>query len=153
MGRRFRRIGPLLSLAALLLVLSTPSAGARIAWCRADPVIKIDGRTVDIRLASHWALRETATGPAEIVITIPATSTGELLATDRGFGGHGYDVRFVHADGTTATLDHTLVQVDVYVPSRDDGLPLTVTFLPRSSSLAPAEALGSVNRWVTLRTG
>lgn len=149
-----RRGTILIGALAFLIALSPASAGAKISWCSGDPVIKIDGKVADILLSSYTAIHDTATGPAQIVVTIPATSTAELLATDRGFGGHGYVVTFETSRSLKATDGQTPIRIDVFVPSSDTSLPLRVDFLPRSSSLAPASAEGFVGKsWVTLTTG
>jgi hypothetical protein len=131
-------------------VRSEPAAAGR-TWCRLDPVVKIDGKTADIWLSSYQELNQAATGPTKIVISMPTGIQGSVLATDRGFGGLGYDIRFE----TTSTLSSSgsiKVKIAVYTPSSNSTLPLKVEFTPRSSGLASGSASGYVNQTIIVRT-
>jgi hypothetical protein len=121
-------------------------------WCRTDPVVKIDGKVADIWLSSYRELHGSASGPAEIVVSVPVGVSTELLASDLGFGRHGYRVSFTQSGSLKKLPTRCQVQVSVYVPSTDGSLPLQVDFLPRSSGLTAASASGSVNKWVKLAT-
>ena len=158
--RRTRRDAVrLLGLTALALpvALLPRAAGATHSWCRTDPIVRIDGQTADVLLSSHDEMRELATGPAKIVVTAPSGVPAKLVATDLGFGGWGYDVRFVESDRLRNGADALEVLVEVYAPARDgeDGpLPIKVDFTPRGDGrLAPGQAEGWANKWVRLRTG
>ena len=151
--RPLRRILPAIGVLALLLVLNVPDAGAILGWCAKDPVVKIDGRTADIWVASHDALHEAITGPIQIVVTVPAGVPTELLAADLGFGKTGYAVAFVQDPALAQDAGvRTQVRVAVFVPATDPTLPVRVDFAPRSSPLSPASAIGTVNSWVWLTT-
>jgi hypothetical protein len=144
--------GTALATAGIAALGASPAAAGR-TWCKRDPVVKIDGKVADIYLSSYTELDHTVTGPAEIVVSIPRGSTGELLATDRGFGGHGYVVTFSVDETLKRSSVNTQVRVQAFVPSDDDSLPLKVDFTPRSSDLRAASAQGTVNKyWVTLKT-
>jgi hypothetical protein len=139
-------------LAATRIALAARAAAAGRSWSRRDPVVMIDGQTVDIWLESYAELSDTATGPAKLVIDLPRGVSGRLLATDLGFGGPGYDVRFRVDDRLRSSWSKLDVRVATYVPSSNADLPLSVCFQPRSSALAAAKADGQVNRWLTIRT-
>src|SRR5215217_9508544 len=113
------------------------AASAGRSWCRTDPVVMIDGQLADVFVASDIAMLLKATGPVRIRIYIPQGSRGWVALTDLGFG-KGYDISFVETADLVRDGRHTPVIVEVYAPSRDSSLPVTVTFAPRTldSSLA-----------------
>ena len=147
----------LLGLAALALpaALRPRTADALRGWCRLDPIVTIDGQLASIFIASYLEMQLLATGPTEVVVTVPPGIRSRLVATDLGFGLHGYDVRFAESDELTATQDGLEVQIKVVVPARDaaDGpLPVTVDFIPLGfGRLTPGSAEGLANTWVILR--
>ena len=148
-----RALLALLAMLLLSLAVGSDTASAGRAWCRSDPVIKVDGGVADVYLSSYVEINQAATGPAEIVIALPVGSVGQLLATDNGFGGLGYRVSFVTDSTLKRTNGITQVVVRAYVPSSDSALPLQVDFAPRSSNLRAATASGQVNQyWVALKT-
>jgi hypothetical protein len=126
-------------------------------WCMMDPVVIIDGRLADVFLSSDIKLLLTASGPSIIRVGLPVGSKGMVLLNDLGFGLRGYDIKFVTDSSLESTTRHTQVSIAAYVPSREDDLPLQVTFAPRSldSSLKQilfgTSAEGVVNEWVNLR--
>jgi hypothetical protein len=93
------------ALAALAASATATRAEAARTWCRTDPVVKIDGQVADVWLSSYWELHKTATGPSEIVISVPPGVSTELLASDLGFGRHGYVVSF-QEDPSLSWHDH-----------------------------------------------
>jgi hypothetical protein len=99
---------------------------------------------------------ELATGPAQIVVTVPAGIPTRFVASDPGFGHLGYDVRFAESRELLANDHFVEAQVEVYTPAADppDGpLPLYVTFTPRGGgSPVSNEAQGLSNQWVSLRS-
>ncbi len=152
MLRRFRRAVPLLGL--VVFVLAASGAGATYEWCKTDPIVRIDGQIADIVLLSHRQMHSAATGPARLVVTVPTGVAAELVATDRGFGGHGYDVRFAESADLRNAAGTLQVRVEAYAPASDDALPLRVKFAPRGTGrLSPGSAEGTANAWVVLATG
>jgi hypothetical protein len=147
-----RRLVPVLALMALALTLSAPSVRAGNGWCMVDPVVKIDGKTADIRISGPDALDTSAVGPTQLVVTVPAGVSTDVLALDRGFHGYGYAVTFL-VDATLVNTPTNLeVRVAVFVPALDATLPVVVDFLPRSSPLQSASASGTANAWVAMTT-
>ena len=154
MSRLFRRLVPTLALVAVLLALAAAPAGASIRVCRADPVVLIDGQIADILLSSYAEMKDAATGPAKVVVTVPSGVRAELVATDLGFGGHGYEVRFADSDRLRVTERQLEVRVEVYVPATDGSLPVWVEFTPRGvGRLSAGSAEGRANDWISLTTG
>ena len=153
MAPLFRRLASMFALAVVLLALAGAPAGARIGTCRGDPVVRIDGQIADIVLSSHDEMKDAATGPAKVVVTVPSGVPAELVATDRGFGGHGYDVRFAESDRLRVTERGLEVRIEVYAPATDGSLPVWVEFTPRGEGrLSAGSAEGRANAWVTLTT-
>ena len=149
-----------LSAVALPVTLRPRDAGATHGWCQRDPIFQIDGQTADLLLSSHLEMLTLASGPAQIVVTVPTGISTRLVATDPGFGGNGYDVRFAESNRLTDNPTILEVQIKVYAPALDDlsgllplTLPLRVTFTPRGKGrLVAGEVTGEANSWVTLRT-
>jgi hypothetical protein len=140
-----------LVLAALLLAGPAP-AFAGDGWCSADPVVKIDGKVVDIVISSLDEADELAMGPVQLVIRVPVGISAEILATDRGFGGHGYAISFAEVPYLVASADRLPIEVAVYAPMADGTLPVRLDIRPRSSPLIPASGEGTANAWLTVTT-
>ena len=147
-----RLLLPALALAAMLLAPPAPGI-AGDGWCAEDPVVKIDGKVVDVRVVSRDEADTLATGPTRLVVTVPVGISTQLLATDRGFAGLGYVVSFAWSLELEATADSLPVTFAVYVPTADGTLPVRLDVRPRSSPLAPGSAEGSANTWITVATG
>ena len=146
-----RFLAPLLGLLGLLVL--TPDAGARPTWCKRDPVVQIGGQTADVLVSSYEAMNGAATGPVAIVVTVPTGVAAVLRATDAGFGGWGYDVRFAESDALRNTSRSLQVRVEVYAPATDALLPVKVQFTPRGTGrLSGGSASGTANSWVVLTT-
>ena len=148
----------LLGLAAVALpaALRPGGAWATRGWCQTDPIVEIAGQRVDIALSSYEEMLELATGPAQVIITVPKGVPIRLVSTDAGFGGHGYDVRFNRSRKLANTEQVLEVQIKVRAPARKAPgrpLPLRVTLTPLDAGrLVADEAQGRANTWVVLRT-
>lgn len=134
-----------------LMCFVTPAAAGRV-WCRADPVIKVDGQIVDILVSSYNEMRTAQTGPIVIVITLPPGTSADVLATDDGFGA-GYAITIQQSNSMKKTTSTTSIQVAVFAPATSSALPVAVEVTPRSvGSVHAAFAEGRANRWVTVTT-
>lgn len=126
-------------------------------WCRADPVILVDGQLADVFVGSSAEMLLKSTGPIKMEVIIPTGSKGYVVLTDLGFL-RGYDIVFKHSSALTKTRSHTQVKIRVYAPARTSSLPVTVTFAPRSLNsslkeiLIGTSATGTANQWVSLKT-
>jgi hypothetical protein len=147
-------------LAALVLSMAVGNTHADAArgWCMVDPVIMVDGQLADVFVSSDPAMLLRASGPIEMVISIPTGSRGVVILTDLGFL-KGYKISFKQSSALVKTRTHTPVIVSVYAPNRGDQLPVKVTFAPRTLSsgllaiLFGKSVSGLSNSWVTLKTG
>ena len=141
-----------LLLAALLIPMLADDAAAGRAWCRTDPLVSIDGELADIFVVGPITALLDVTGPNEIVVTVPEGVRTRLILNDLGFG-RGNKVTFKESDRLQVIRSGVEVQVDVRVPARDDDMPIRVEFGPRILGILwPAEAKGTANEWMTLRT-
>jgi len=157
MGNLLRSmIGALVAFACLGGHL-TPHAEAARGWCKADPVIMVDGQLADVFVGSSLEMLLKAKGPIKMEITIPSGSTGTVVLTDAGFL-RGYSITFRHSSSLIKTKSHTQVKVRVYAPATTSNLPVTVTFAPRSLGSSLTDILfgksvtGTSNQWVSLTT-
>ena len=141
---------PALVLACGAATVAAPEAGAYRTWCRTDPVVSVGGVVVDVFVSGPLNAPTLVTGPTLVVVTVPRGVDAWLVASDVGFG-RGERVSFEESGALRATVGGVEVRVDVYVPSRDDDMPVLVEFAPRVVGLlAPASAEGTANRWVSL---
>ncbi len=136
---------------AVLLATGAPDAGAGRGWCRADPLLLINGDVADVWVGSTLEAFIETTGPIRLVVTTPEGVEAQHVISDLGFG-RGYDI----AIGTSPALEWTPEGIEltiaVWVPARSQ-LPVTVEFAPRVLGILwPASASGSTNSWVTVQT-
>jgi hypothetical protein len=136
-----------LALAAAPLVMPGGAAAFR-TWCRADPVLEIDGELADVFVDSVAKMLLAADGPVRLEIALPPGVTGRVLLSDAGFG-RGYDIEV--AEGNRPAL-----RIAVFAPAGGAALPVVVTFAPRSLSagleavLVGTSAEGLSDEWVKL---
>lgn len=117
-----------------LLVLALP-AQAAVRWCKTDPIVKLNGQSVQILVAVPDEYEPYVNGPVEVVVKTPHAVSRELVFTDSGFNGHGEAVEF--EDLVTAPRGHTfLAQIRVRVPvdesaleSRGQKVPVQLTVI------------------------
>ena len=154
MQRLCRRTAPLLGLVAVLFASIVPDAGAISLWCRVDPIVQIDGQTAAVLVSSYEEMKLLAAGPTKVRVTVPPGVDTRLVATDRGFGGWGYEVSFAESAALKDRGDVLEVRIEVYAPALDAALPVRVAFTPRGGGrLLAGTAEGTANAWVSVRTG
>lgn len=82
------------SLAALVcgllaaLVLTMP-ASAGVSWCRADPIVRIQGYDVQMWVGVPSGYEQYVTGPISFKIDTPPGYERKVIMTDAGFNGYG----------------------------------------------------------------
>jgi hypothetical protein len=152
--RRIARGRFLLLLMAMLVVLFGPlaqQADASKAWCRTDPVVVIGGQITDIFVAGPLSALLVATGPTEIVVTVPTGVDAWLLLPDLGFG-KGVNVSFEESSSLSTSRKGVQVEVAVFVPASED-IPIRVEVAPRVLGILwPATTEGTANQWLALST-
>lgn len=78
-----------------LLVLAVPASAGR-AWCRADPIMTIDGELVDVYVSSDLQMFFSANGPIQMVVTVPEGVQANIILHDLGFL-RGYRTSIEHS--------------------------------------------------------
>jgi hypothetical protein len=81
-----------------LFVFAVP-AGAGVSWCRADPIVELNGKRVQIWVAVPEQYVDKVTGPIDVQINVPSSVSRELIFTDAGFNGYGEKVTFTTNGG------------------------------------------------------
>jgi hypothetical protein len=152
-SRLHSRAPLLLSLLAVFLVATAQGALAGRTWCYRDPALLIGGREAHINVASYEEMLGAATGPVQLVVTVPSGREGrtQLLSMDDGFG-FSYSLT-VKKSSTLKHSETTGIEiiVEAYAPARDGGLPVLVELDPITGTWPTRTAKGSANRWITLR--
>lgn len=139
------------SLAAAGLAGSVIPSQAGRGWCRTDPLILIDGELADIFCTAPLEMLLLATGPTEIVVTVPKGVKLHLVLGGIGFG-RGEKVRFKTSKKLKKKNGKIDVEVKAFMPAKKD-MPVGLEFAPRLLGiLNPDTAEGVSNSWVTLKT-
>jgi len=115
-----RRVRGRLARAALvalvaLVVLAVPAAAGKL-WCRADPMVSIDGNEVQILVGLPEKYEDAVNGPIMVEITIPKGVPHQVIMTDGGFNGHGEVVTFRETNKKVKQKHGIKVQIKVRVP-------------------------------------
>lgn len=117
-----------------LLVLAVPASAGR-AWCRADPIMTIDGEVVDVYISSNLQMFLSASGPIQMVVTVPQGVKANVVLHDLGFL-RGYKTKIEYSSDLQVRSDgHVPIRVAVYAPARSSSLPVSVTVVPTGLSL------------------
>jgi hypothetical protein len=89
-----RRLAWSLAIAATAVLILVTPATAGVSWCRADPIVLLNGAEVQIWVAIPEEYERLVTGPALVTISTPPTVDTEVVHLDAGFNGHGEEVVF-----------------------------------------------------------
>jgi hypothetical protein len=107
---------------------------------------------VDIFLSAPIDAPLNVTGPNEIIVIIPDTLSGSVVAETQGFG-KGEKVTIVQSPDLQVTEQGIEVQIKVFVPVNDYKMRVHVEFAPRVVGLlAPDREKGLANDWIVLKT-
>jgi hypothetical protein len=88
------------SLGLLALLIFAMPAGAGVSWCRADPVVNLNGKRVQVWVAVPEQYVDKVSGPIELQINVPSSVSREIITLDGGFNGYGEKVSFTTNSGT-----------------------------------------------------
>jgi hypothetical protein len=146
--RLMRRSGTAGIVLLLALVLNVQFAEAGRLWCKADPIVTLDGRIVSISLAIPLEYLLLVTGPTVIEITTPPDVERVLIVNDVGFL-HGSIVRFKDGggkvvDGEIPVTITASVPIDTSRLEPDATVPLEITVL--TDYLLYETAIGTTER-------
>lgn len=153
--RKASLLSPVFALIAVLVLVVPASAGR--AWCRADPVLIVDGEVVDIQVSSNLKMYREASGPIDMIVTVRPGSSANVILQDFGFG-HGYNIRIKESKQLKKGV---LARVEMRAPASQEGLPVGVHGTRTSVKLSGLlsgdldvlwldDAYGSSNEWITL---
>ena len=87
-------------------------------------------------------------GPTEVRITVPVGVSTELISTDEGFAGQGYEVEFAESENLDATYMGVQIGVSVRVPAAVE-LPVKVK-VTDGDDRGLNRDIGTTNAWVRL---
>jgi len=105
--------GTCLSLLALLLLAMPAAAG--VSWCRADPIVELNGTEVQIWVAVASEYEHLVSGPIQVAVFVPNKVSKEITFLDTGFNGYGEEVSFKHR-GKVGDDGSFPVEIRVRVP-------------------------------------
>jgi hypothetical protein len=149
--RRVLRTAAALVTMAVAAAADSQVARASRGWCRSDPLILIEGVVVDIFCTAPPAVLLQASGPTEIVVSLPVGVKPTLVLAGVGFG-RGENVRFEETERLQRSDTAIPLEVAVYVPARKS-LAIGVEFARNLVGiLEPVRAEGATNQWITLAT-
>jgi hypothetical protein len=156
-----RRIVLCLSIALLatLLVATPASAGRR--WCARDPIVSLNGHTVQVWVAIPEAYVALVDGPIEVHFQTPTGMSRAVVLTDDGFNGHGEIVSFSNdSRSRISPAGDFSVRIWVAVPidERHPGADVTASKIPMLVTVVDGEQRQelygwSSGSWLTTRIG
>jgi hypothetical protein len=76
-----------------LLVLVMPAA-AGVSWCRADPIVELNGTSVQVWVAVGEEHEHLVSGPIQVTVYTPDRVRTRTTFLDSGFNGFGEVVQF-----------------------------------------------------------
>ena len=143
----FVYVVPLVLLTFFLAGSSTASAS--YTWCRSDPVVVVDGYTMDVFVSVPLDDLSKVTGATEIVVITPPGTDVALATLGVGFG-YGEHVAFEDSPSLSVTSQGMEIRVEVFVPTSDNSVPVNLQVAPRIIGiLSPTTDAGHANQWVS----
>lgn len=117
-----RRSGVAGGMSLLALILLSAPALAGVSWCRADPIVLLDGVKYQIIVSVPEQNVQQIDDALLFKFTTRSGSTNEVLFLDAGFNGHGEEVEFESHRSVVARMyldvkhngDKFPVVVDIY---------------------------------------
>jgi hypothetical protein len=147
------------AIVATLMVVVPASAGR--TWCSRDPVVNLDGHTVQVLVAIPAEYVELVNGPIDVVFKTPSGMDRSVVFTDGGFNGFGETVTFtddprspIIAKGAFTLNVQVTVPIDESLAAttlKTTSIPTWITVTEGSSSVVLHG--WSDGSWVTTRVG
>ncbi len=78
-------------LATMFLTMPT---FAGVSWCRADPIVRIEGHQIQMWVGVPSGYEQYVTGPISFKIDTPSHFSRVVVMTDEGFNGYGETVQW-----------------------------------------------------------
>lgn len=136
-GSRLRRQLAACTLGLLAMLVFAMPAGAGVSWCRADPVVNLNGKRVQVWVAVPEQYVDKVSGPIDLQINVPSVVSREIVMLDAGFNGYGEKVSFTTNSGTLLPDGSFYMTVIAKVPTAGfwQQIPVTVEVVhPNGSS-------------------
>ncbi|HEX5166795.1 MAG TPA: hypothetical protein VFV93_15425, partial [Thermomicrobiales bacterium] len=89
-----RRLVTAGSLGLLALMLLVMPAAAGVSWCRADPIVELNGTSVQVWVAVGEEHEHLVSGPIQVTVYTPDRVRTRTIFLDEGFNGFGEVVDF-----------------------------------------------------------
>jgi hypothetical protein len=143
----------LVVLVMLFLVCSSAPARAAITWCKADPVVRINGTKVRFTPMIPQEYIHLVDGPIHFVLKTPAKKKWEVLYVDNGFNNKGEQFTWTTLTGyrTGKTFD---IQVEVSVSiNTSASVPLRVEMIPDNGKKVVYQGTHKQTSFMTTVTG
>jgi hypothetical protein len=102
---------------ALAMALVSPASAGR-AWCRADPIVTIDGTPVQIWVAIPGEFEPYIKDKIKVKVKAPKHLEREVIFLDAGFNGHGEEVKW--GDIKDEHPDDDVVPIEIEVKLKVD---------------------------------
>ena len=117
--RRRWLVSGVIPILALLVLGGGVLAGG---WCRADPIVELEGEEVQIWVAIPDQHQSKVNGPIDVEIAVPDGVSTEVTFLDAGFNGHGETVTFV--EGGKGRPDKFEAHISVSIPLDNPNLAI-----------------------------
>lgn len=114
-----RRVTVSLLLGLLAILVFAMPAGAGVTWCRADPIVRINGTEVQVWVMIPEQYQSAVTGPIDVAFQVPSGAKTAVVLTDSGFNGYGERVTFSGSTGSYLPDGSFFVSLVVKVPMKN----------------------------------
>lgn len=124
-----KRLSAALITGMLAMLILTIPASAGVTWCRADPIVEVEGYRVQILVGVPEGYEQYVNGPIKTKIDVPRGLTRKVIFLDAGFNGYGETV-------TWGDLSNA-VRLTVQVPMDQNRLGSGVTVPVEVTIISP----------------
>ncbi|MDQ3703856.1 MAG: hypothetical protein M3437_01290, partial [Chloroflexota bacterium] len=125
-----------------------------VTWCKADPVVRLNGTLVDVQIAIPPEYQLLVNGPTRFEIQTPRSVIRALYLSDPGFNLQGIQVDFVTNQALKVEGQQFQTRIKVTVPIDTTQLPpgavvaAELTVLPHNQ-LQPVVVMGTSDLTMT----
>ena len=103
----------------LVLILGSTVAYAAFHWCPDDPVLLIDGTTVNVIIEIPEGTQDLVSGPVEVKVHVPENVETGIITLGSGWG-YGETVELIWDGEPVEPGDAIWVLVEVKVPGTEE---------------------------------
>ena len=130
----------LVTLIALLALVSHPSPAVAALWCKSDPVVSLNGTVVDVTVEIPLEYLHLVNGKVRYTIRTDPSIHRLLIVNDLGYNGYGVVTRFTNLVGGVDGK-RFLTRFSAVVPIDKSRLPAGVTTVPARLTVFPSNGL------------